>query len=118
MTLTAGFGDLDGEGGINMGTASVQAGTDITLSAHDDITLSTLAANAATGTVTITSTAGNIFDDGDDTTVITANAANLSAVRSIGQPGATPDIDTAVNTLSATTTGAGPFAGRQPRASG
>ena len=111
VTLTAAFGDLDNEGGVSMGAGAVQAGSDITVSARDDITVSTLTANAATGTVTITSTAGNIFDDGNDATLIAGNALILSAVRSIGQPGATPDIDTAVNTLSATTTGAGPFAG-------
>jgi fibronectin-binding autotransporter adhesin len=111
VTLTAAFGDLDNEGSISMGSGTVQAGTNITLSARDDITVSTLTANAATGAVSITSTSGNIFDDGNNATVITGNTLSMSAVRSIGQPGATAMMDTTVNSLSTATTGAGPFVG-------
>lgn len=110
VTLTAAFGDLDAEGGINMGGGTIQAGTNVTLTALNDILLSTVTAGAA-GTVTITSTAANILDDGINATLVSGDSLSLTAFRAIGQPGATAMIDTAVNTLTAATTGPGSFVG-------
>jgi hypothetical protein len=58
VTLTAAFNDVDNEGGISMAGGTVQAGTDISLSARNTIALGTLTAGAGVGTVTINSTVG------------------------------------------------------------
>ncbi|HEY1379409.1 MAG TPA: VCBS repeat-containing protein [Gemmataceae bacterium] len=85
------------------------AGSDIDLLADaGDVTVQTV---TAADDVTLTATAGNILDDGNDATVISGDVLTLTAARAIGQPGATPDIDSTVNSLVAATTGAGPFAG-------
>ena len=76
-TVTAGFGDTDGGGVITESKATVSAGTDATLTAIGDITVGNV---TAAGDASITSTAGNIFDDSDDTTLITATKLTLSAV--------------------------------------
>ncbi len=75
-----------------------------------DVTITTINAGAA-GDVTVTATSGNIFDDGNNATVVTANVLTLSAFRSIGQPGAVAQIDSTATSLIAQTTGAGPFSG-------
>src|SRR5207253_2931094 len=84
---------------------------DISITASaGDITVTTITAGAA-GDVTLQATTGNIFDDGNDATGITADVVTLTALRAIGAPGALPDIDTTATSLVATTTGAGPFSG-------
>ncbi len=109
VTITAAFGDADAGGAINA-AGTITAGTDVTLSTRDDITLATVNAGA-TGVVTVSSSVGNIFDDDNDATVISGDKLTLSAVRAIGKPGALADIDSKVTSVTATTTGAGPFVG-------
>jgi hypothetical protein len=82
LTITAGFNDLDGSGGLVLnGTIS---GDPLSLSAVDDIVVGVITG----GTVTITSSAGSILDGNDDMTVgtlnITATDLTLSAFQGIG----------------------------------
>ena len=80
--------------------------------ATGDITVATVTAGAGVaGDVTLAATTGNIFDDGANATVITSDVLTLTADRAIGAPGATAGMDSTANSLVATTTGAGPFAG-------
>jgi fibronectin-binding autotransporter adhesin len=97
VTLTAAFGDTDSRGGITSGTATISAGTDITLTARDGIAVP---AATATGTVTITSVKAAITD---------ANAAsmNVTAVSLVASAVSGIDLDTMVTNITATTSGTG-----------
>ena len=87
-------------------TANGPFGQIVVSSATGDIAVGSV---ATLGNVTLSAPAGNIIDDGDDTTAINGDGLTLTAFRAIGQPGALPDLDVAVNTLVASTTGPGPF---------
>jgi trimeric autotransporter adhesin len=66
--------------------------------------------NAGSGTASIKAT-GAITDDGTDTTKLTALTATLTAGTSIGSSSASYQIDTSVNTLTATAAAGGIYVG-------
>jgi hypothetical protein len=90
VTLAAGFGNPGSTGGISLlgaVTATNVTGGAVTLSAPGDITLSTVTIGttvAPTGTLSVTSTAGNIRDDGNLGTVLAAQTYNFTAAKAIG----------------------------------
>ena len=87
--------------GITMGSGDLNVSV-----ADGSITLGTVTTD---GDATLTAAAGSIFDDNVNSTLLTADTANLVARDGIGTEGAleTRAIDTQVNTLNATVTGAG-----------
>src|SRR5262245_608149 len=80
VTLVAGFNDLDNHGDLIL-NGTITAGNGLSLTAFGDIVLGSL---SATGALSITSTTGNILDDGIDTTFIQATNISLSAGGRIG----------------------------------
>ncbi len=110
-------GAISMQGGGTIVTSSVVSSTDsdandITIIATaGDIVITTVNAGAAQGDVTLTATAGSLLADAVLGAHVTGDVLTLSAQRAIGQPGAGKEIDTNVHSVSATTTGAGPFAG-------
>ena len=86
----------------------VQTGAnDIVINAYGDITIASMIADTAAGSITLTSTAGAIDDHAADTTAdLTADSVSLTAVTGIGVTDAV-DLATAINTvtLAATTSG-------------
>jgi hypothetical protein len=86
VTLTAGFANPGSTGVISL-LGKALASSAVTLSAPGDITLSTVAVGpvvAPVGTLSVTSSAGNIRDDGNDTTVLSASTYNFTAALAIG----------------------------------
>jgi filamentous hemagglutinin len=90
VILMAGLNNPGSTGGINLlGAITVTnvAAGQVTLNAPGDITLSTITLGLVTspsGTLSVTSTAGNIRDDGNLTTVLAASTYNFTAAKAIG----------------------------------
>jgi hypothetical protein len=111
---------ITGLGGIGTSTAlrfrfntdtlnTSSTNTNQFLQEEDDVALQTM--TAGNGNIDLNAPNGNIFDDGNNATRVSAHLLTLRAVRAIGAPGATGMIDTAATSLDAATTGAGPFSG-------
>lgn len=105
ITLTA---DADSAGGgaftqgDGAGLVNAQGGT-LDVSATDDILIADLQSSG--GTITIGSTSGAIVDNtAGEAALISGGQLAISALNGIGTPTGDEDIDTAVSTLSATTT--------------
>ncbi|MCE9614469.1 MAG: filamentous hemagglutinin N-terminal domain-containing protein [Lentisphaerae bacterium] len=98
-------------GGVFIGEADgVTLGT--VTAVNDDIVVTNGAADMVVGTVTATGadvllgSGGSLVDDGANGTRVTGNAVTLNAAGAIGAAGATAQIDTAAQTLNATSGGA------------
>jgi hypothetical protein len=83
--------------------AAAGAGRNVSITASSDITAATV--SSAAGNVTLIAMTGSILDDGVNSTRISGNVVTLTAQVDIGGPGATANIDTAANSISASTTG-------------
>jgi hypothetical protein len=96
LTITGGFQNPTSTGGLSLlGTVSVQtpapgttpATSAIVASANRDVTLGNLVVGtlaAPTGSISVTSNAGNIHDDGNLATVLAASKFTLTAAKAIG----------------------------------
>jgi hypothetical protein len=73
----------------------------ITISSLNDLTPGNIHAEATTSTINLTSTAGSILDDTDETNSIAANNVNLTAADSIGTSLVDGDIDLDADTIKA-----------------
>jgi len=93
-------GDTSGNFSMANNSSVITNGGDISVSGRSNITVRTL--DAGTGNVSVTSTAGSILDDNDNTTKITGDAVTLTAANAIGQNSGNNDIDLSANSLNAT----------------
>ncbi|MBI1953916.1 MAG: filamentous hemagglutinin N-terminal domain-containing protein [Candidatus Omnitrophica bacterium] len=91
----------DGDGTINQAAGvTIQSGDgDVVLQTAEDFTVRTIAGGNG-GTVSITSTDGNILDDGDDSTRITTDELTLTANASGKGAGTSDELDTNLNELT------------------
>ncbi|MFI3244021.1 MAG: filamentous hemagglutinin N-terminal domain-containing protein, partial [Akkermansia sp.] len=102
ITITAG-GDIDA---VDVVSSYDSDDYDIELtSSNGDITVGTITATGA-GDVTLSALNGQVINDGDNTTTLTADDLDITAGTGIGVVGAdaVTSLNTAVNTLNATTT--------------
>jgi hypothetical protein len=106
LTLIAGFGDVDNNGGLIL-NGTLNAGTGLGLQAINDIALNS-AINLAGLPVSITSTAGAILDGNADTLNVVAASLGLWASTGIGV-GAGGALETQVLNLEARTATGGIF---------
>ncbi len=107
VTGTGALNVRDTAGGLTVTSAQTANGPINVEATGANANLTVATINAPGNAVTLAAPNGAIFDDNDNSTRISANTLAMTARDAIGQPGATAGMDTAVTTLTASTTGTG-----------
>ncbi|MFO0866899.1 MAG: autotransporter-associated beta strand repeat-containing protein [Gemmataceae bacterium] len=106
VTGVGGIDVSDTGGGLRVLSATTTNGSVTIAAIGGDLTVETITAGNA-NSVNLTTSGGSILDDDNDATRITGHTLALSAANTIGTNGDTGDLDTAANSITASTTAIG-----------
>jgi fibronectin-binding autotransporter adhesin len=106
VTGVGGIDVSDTSGGLRVRSATTNNGGITIAAVGGSLTVETIASGGS-NTVSLTAASGSILDDDVDTTLVTGSNLILSALNTIGTNGGTGDLDTAANSITASTTATG-----------